>query len=363
MSQATGLPRSLAGAPATTTPRLRSRWLRPLLMLAGSVLLVLAALGWWVRSGRWISIDDATIQAARLAVATDVSGIVDTVAVREGQAVRAGDVLFTLDPRPFRIALEGALAERAQSVLTIEAMKRDEQRMLHEIQVRAAQVQGDQATYGRLLPLLRGGAATREEADDARFKLAADQQDVEALRVQAQVQLARLGGRADIDPTKTPAWRSAQARVAEAQRELDHAVVHAPFDGIVTQVDQLQPGSYLAAATAAFALVSTDQVWAEGNPKETQLTWVRAGDPARVTVDTYPGRSFDGRLGSIAPATGAEFSLLPAQNTSGNWVKVTQRIPVRVLLVRRADDPPLRAGMSVTVSIDTGHVRHLRDLF
>lgn len=332
-------------------------------MLAGTLALLLVALGWWVRAGRWVSIDDATIQAAKLVVSTDVSGIVDTVSVHEGQVVRTGDVLFTLDPRPFRFALAGAEADLAQSVLTINAMKRDEQRLIYEMQVREAQVQGDRATYGRIAPLVPGGAAARGEADDARFKLAADQQSVEALRVQAQVQLARLGGDLNIDPTRLPAYRSVQARVDEARRELEHTTVHAPFDGVVTQVDQLQPGEYLAASSAAMGLVSTDHVWAEGNPKETELTWVKPGDPAEVTVDTYPGRTFVGRVESIAPVTGSEFSLLPAQNTTGNWVKVTQRIPVRVHLEHREYDPPLRSGMSIDVEIDTRHVRRLRDLF
>ena len=361
MSQATGIERvARAGEQRSSSARRRAR---PLLMLAGTLAMLLLALGWWVRAGRWVSVDDATIQAAKLVVATDVSGIVAKVSVHEGQVVHTGDVLFSLDPRPFRFAVEGAEADLAQSVLTIAAMKRDAQRLIYEMQVRAAQVQGDRATYARIAPLVPGGAAARGEADDARFKLAADQQEVDALRVQAQVQLARLGGKLNIDPTQLPAYRSAQARLDEARRELDHTVVHAPFDGIVTQVDQLQPGQYLAASSAAMGLVSTDLVWAEGNPKETELTWVKPGDPAEVTVDTYPGRSFAGRVESIAPVTGSEFSLLPAQNTTGNWVKVTQRIPVRVHLEHRPGDPPLRSGMSIDISIDTGHVRHLRDLF
>ena len=362
MSQASELARD---APAGLMPRAgrQSRVLRPLLMVAAAVLLVAAALGWWVSSGRWISVDDANVQADKLAVADDISGIVAAVAVHEGQVIDRGQALFTLERRPFQIALDGALAARAQTVLDIKAMKREEQRLLSQTEALRAQVDADRATYARMKPLIQNGGVAREEADNARFKLAGDQQQVAALQAEAQMQLARLGGSDAIDPSQTPAYMAAQARVDEARRELDHTVVRAPFAGVVTEVDQLQPGQYLAASTAAFALVSTRRVWAEGNPKETELTWVRPGDPAQVSVDTYPGRIFKGVVESIAPATGGEFSLLPAQNTTGNWVKVTQRIPVRVRLDRRPDDPPLRAGMSVTIDIDTGHVRHLRDLF
>jgi membrane fusion protein (multidrug efflux system) len=140
-------------------------------------------------------------------------------------------------------------------------------------------------------------------------------------------------------------------------------VVRAPFDGIVTQVDQLQPGQYLAANTAAFGLIGDDRVWVDANAKETDLTYVKPGDPVSIAVDTYPGHVWTGRVESISPASGATFSVLPAQNASGNWVKVVQRIPVRIAVERRPDDPPLRVGMSVVADIDTGHRRSLGDLF
>ncbi len=160
-----------------------------------------------------------------------------------------------------------------------------------------------------------------------------------------------------------PAYKQAQAQVAEAQRELNHSVVRAPFDGVVTRVSKLQPGQYLAASTAAFGLVSADHLWIAAQPKETALTYARQGDPATVTIDAYPAQSFHGHVQSIAPATDQEFSLLPAQNSSGNWVKVVQRVPVRIALDNPAGGPPLSAGMSAEVSIDTNHHRTLSDLF
>jgi membrane fusion protein, multidrug efflux system len=353
-----------AGSPRVAADRrLRSRRrLRPVLMIGGIVAVAIASGAYWLTGGGTVSIDDAYVRAAKLSVATDVSGIVSEVAVKEGQHVHKGDVLFRLDDRQFRNALAGADANRAQVALTMEAMKRDYQRMLRDIDVRRAQVQSDQATYDRFANLVKGGGATRAEYDDARFRLASDKAAVDSLQEQAQVQLARLGGDAGVDVTRTPQYLQAQAQVDEAQRQLNDTVVHAPFEGIVTQVDTIQPGSYLAASTAAFGLVSTEDVWMEANPKETELTWVKPGDQADVTIDTYPGRVWHGHVESIAPASGSEFSVLPAQNSSGNWVKVVQRIPVRVRVDRAPGDPDFRAGMSVIVDINTGHTRSLADL-
>ena len=180
------------------------------------------------------------------------------------------------------------------------------------------------------------------------------------MRQQAQTQLARLSGDPSIPTTEHPRYRQAQAQVAEAQRELDHTVVRAPFSGTVTDVPSIAPGKYLAASTTAFYLVDTDHVWVDANPKETDLTYVRAGQPAIVTVDTYPNVVWHGTVESISPSAAQEFSLLPAQNTSGNWVKVVQRVPMRVRVDTNDPKlPPLRAGMSVEVDVDTAHARGL----
>jgi membrane fusion protein (multidrug efflux system) len=190
--------------------------------------------------------------------------------------------------------------------------------------------------------------------------LQTDNGKLESLRQQAQTQLARLGGDADIPTTQHPQYRQALAQVEEAQRELDHTVIRAPFSGTATGVPSIAPGKYLAASTTAFYLVDTDHVWVDANPKETELTYVRAGQPATVTVDTYPNVVWRGTVESISPAAAQEFSLLPAQNTSGNWVKIVQRVPLRVRVdTTDSSLPPLRAGMSVEVDVDTGHARGL----
>jgi membrane fusion protein (multidrug efflux system) len=349
-------------APPTRT-RSRRSLLRPLLMLGGIVVVAVGAGAFWLTGGRYVSIDDSYVQAPKLAIATDVSGLVREVDVHDGEAVRKGAVLFRLDPLQFQIAVDGARAALAETGLTMEAMKHDYQRMLHDIDAGQALVQNDQRDFDRYAKLVQSGGVTRVEYDSARFKLLGDQQRVESLRQQAAMQLARLGGNATIDVKDTPQYREAAAHLAEAQRELDHTVVRAPFDGIVTQVDQLQPGQYLPAAGAAFGIVATGDAWIEANPKETEITWVKPGDAVRVGVDTYPDRVWQGVVESLSPNSGSEFSILPAQNSSGNWVKVVQRIPLRVRVQRKPGDPPLRAGMSVEVEIDTGHVRTLKDLY
>ena len=331
-------------------------------MLGGILAVAIGSLYYWKTGGRIVSVDDAYVRAAKEVVATDVSGIVLEVPVREGQRVAKGDILLRLDPRQFQIAHDGARANLGGMVSSLNAMKLDYQRMLRDARVKAAQVEADQANFDRYAKLVQGGGVTRAEYDNTRFQLAANRQAQEAAEVQAQVQLARLGGDPNVNVTTMADYLQAKARLDEAQRQLDHTVIRAAFPGIVTQVESVQPGMYLAAATAAFGLVSTDRMWVEANPKETELTHVKLGDPVRVTVDTYPGRAWSGTVESISPNTGSEFSVLPAQNTSGNWVKVVQRIPVRIKLERRADDPELRAGMSVIADIDTGHRRNWHDL-
>lgn len=350
-------------AEAPTRRRINRRALRPVLMLGGIIAVAVASGTWWLTGGRYVSIDDAYVRAAKETIATDISGIVASVPVREGQRVHKGDVMLRLDPRQYEIAVASARANVGGVISGLNAEKLTYRRMLRDVDVKAAQVQADQASFDRFAGLVKGGGVTRAEYDNARFQLAANQQALDSLKVQAQVQLARLGGDPDVDVHRMSDYLIAQSKLDEAQRQLDHTVIYAPFDGIVTQVDTVQPGMYLGASTAAFGIISTERVWVEANPKETELTWVKPGDPVNVYVDTYPGRKWIGEVESIAPNSGSEFSVLPAQNTSGNWVKVVQRIPVRIHVDRKAGDPELRAGMSVEAEIDTGHRRTWHDLF
>jgi membrane fusion protein (multidrug efflux system) len=364
MSQAATAGQAPRVAEAPVRSRRMSRaLLRPILMLGGILVVAVASGAYWLTGGRYVSIDDAYVRAAKESLATDISGTVAAVLVHEGQRVNKGDVLLQLNPRQFQIAVDGARASLTGTVSALKAMKVDYQRLLGEVAVKEAQVQSDQANFERYSNLVKSGGVTRADYDNMRFQLAANQRAVLALKAMSEVQLAKLQGNPDIDVTQMPEYMQAKARLDEAQRQLDDTVIRAPFNGVVTQVDTVQPGMYLAASTAAFGIVSHEDVWIEANPKETELTWVKPGDHVRVDVDTYPGRSWDCRVASIAPNSGSEFSVLPAQNTSGNWVKVVQRIPVRITCDRKQGDPELRAGMSVEATIDTGHRRSIADLF
>lgn len=332
------------------------RWglfaLLPLALIAGGY--------WYVTGGQVMSTDDAYVGAETVGISTDVAGIVKEVDVTENEHVVPGQVLYRLDPSRFQIALDNAKANLAQTALTIDAMKRDYLQMQSDVTAQQAQVALDRATYDRSASLVGTGAVSRATYDQAHFTLEAGNGKLESLRQQAAVQLARLDGDPNIPVTQHPMYLQAKAQVGEAQRQLDDSVVKAPFAGIVTQVPAIAPGKYLAASTTAFYLVATDYVWVDATPKETELTYVRLGQPVTVTADTYPDTEWHGIVESISPAAAQQFSLLPAQNTSGNWVKVVQRIPMRVR-VDTSDErlPRLRAGMSVEVDVDTGHARGL----
>ena len=338
-----------------------SRWRRSRRTLLFALLpLALIAGGYaYVTGGQIMSTDDAYVEADKVGVSTDVSGIVNEVDVTENQHVAPGKVLYRLDPRQFQIALDNAKANLAETTLTIESMKQDYRRMLRDIDAGQAQVELDQATYDRYVALVKSDAVSKANYDQARFTLQADLGKLASLKQQAQVQLAKLGGNPDIPATEHPQFQQVKTQVDEAQRQLDHTTVRAAFAGIVTGVPSIAPGKYLQASTTAFYLVATDHVWVDANPKETELTYVRPGQPVKVAVDTYPDLAWDGIVESISPAAAQEFQLLPAQNTSGNWVKVVQRIPMRVRVATNGKDPALRAGMSVEVEVDTGHARGL----
>ena len=350
-------PREAAGeANKRWSRRTWIRWglfgLLPLALIVGAY--------WYVTGGEIMSTDDAYVDAEKVGISTDVSGIVQDVAVTDNQRVAAGQTLYRLDPKQFRIALDSAKASLTETALSIAAMKQDYQRMLSDAAAEQAQVDLDQTNYDRDAKLLHSGTVSQAIYDQAQSSLQGDKNKLESLHQQARVQLAKLAGNPDIPPEQHPQYLQAQARVDEAQRQFDHTTVIAPFGGIVTDVGAIAPGKYLAASTTAFYLIDTDHAWIEANPKETELTYVRPGQPATVTVDAYPDSEWHGTVESVSPAAAQEFSLLPAQNTSGNWVKVVQRVPMRIRVdTNDKNQPLLRAGMSAGVDVDTGHARGL----
>jgi membrane fusion protein (multidrug efflux system) len=340
-------------------PSLRRVWTKRGLYLLLPLVLIIGAI-WYVRGGKIMTTDDAYVNADKVGISTDVSGIVKSIEVVDNQQVAAGQVLYRLDPQPFQFALDRANAELGTVVNDLNALKAN----YSDIKAQLAQAQTDvdyyTTEYNRQLNLFKSHVTSQAAVDSAQRNLASAQQKFAASQHQLGGVAANLSGDPDRPIEQQPRYRDALAQRDEAQRELDHAVVKAPFAGIVTDVSSIAPGKYLQSSVTAFYLVATHDVWVDAQPKETELTWVRPGQAVTVTVDTYPNVSWRGTVQSISPAAAQEFSLLPAQNTSGNWVKVVQRVPMRVRVdTTNQQMPPLRAGMSAEVSVDTGHRRGL----
>ncbi|HXC57340.1 MAG TPA: HlyD family secretion protein [Rhizomicrobium sp.] len=343
--------------------------LRRILMYWGVGLVAAIALALYLTGGRYVTTDDSYVRAAKLMVSTDVSGLVDSVNVHEGQSVRKGDILFKLDPRPFQIVRDTASANLAQAVQNVESTRSQYRSILAQIASQQAQATLAGQTYARYVALQRQNAIAGTQVDQARGALLSAQAMVASLQQQARQALAQLGGNPDMPAVQTPAYRSAQAALAEAQRQLDHTVVRAPFDGVVGEVDSLQPGTLVISAMSAFTttsavgLVASKDLWIDAAMKETDLTYVRSGNPVDITIDTYPSCSWTGKVDAVSAASDSAFSALPAENGSGNWVKVVQRIPTRIKIVSSScPNVTLSAGMSASVSIDTGKRRWSRML-
>jgi len=313
----------------------------------------------YATGGQVMSSDNAYIQADTVGVSTDVSGTVQSIEVRDNDQVKQGQVLFRLDPEVYNIALAGAKAQLGvvrNQILNLEASYKQS---LAEITQAEADLPFFQKTLQRQQDLNATSFASKATYDQAKHDLDAAQQKVAVARAEAAATLAQLGGDAEQKPEQNPSYLQAQSNVDNAQRNLDHTVVRAPFDGIVTNVSALQVGAHLDASKAGFSLVSTTHMWITASPKETELTYVRVGQKVNIGVDTYPDDQWTGTVTSISPASGSSFSLLPAQNTTGNWVKVVQRIPMLVSIDDMQGKPPLRVGMSTTVDVGTDHARGL----
>jgi membrane fusion protein (multidrug efflux system) len=332
-------------------------------MIGGVALILLLVLLYWLFSGGSVSVTDTYIKAARVNLSTDVSGLVEQVAVKDHQVVTKGQVLFRLDPTRFVVAEDQARAKLAEVEQQVEGARHGYQAQLAKIQVQQSVVENDRLNYQRYASLVHSGGVTQSDYDNAKYKYEGAQANLSAMQAQAGVDLAKLSGNANIHLSDTPQYKAAAAALATAELNYRHSIVRAPFDGVVTETEQLQPGMYLPAGTAAFGLVSTTDVWVRAQPKETSLTWVKPGDKVKIHVDTYPGKVWNGVVASISPASGSSFSILPAQNSSGNWVKVVQRIPLRVNITDGPKHLVLRNGMTAEVDIITGHQHKLSNLF
>jgi membrane fusion protein (multidrug efflux system) len=344
---------------AATTP---DTWLgrhRRLLLVGGPVLLAIVGGIAYATGGRYASTDDAYLQAARVQISSNVAGRVIAVGVHDNQAVHSGDMLFQLDPRPFQIAIQDAEAQLAGARLRMKGLEASYlQRQADEKAARNTIVYR-QDDFDRKKKLAADGITSRAQLDQAAHDLDVARQELAAATQQSASALADLGGDTTAPLESRPAVRQAQAALDRAKLNYSYTTIRAPLDGIVTKVEQLQVGDYINAVTPQFALVSQKDRWVEANFKETDLTHMRPGQRARIAVDAFPGITFTGKVQSTSPGTGSSFSLLPPENSSGNWVKVVQRLPVRLSIDPGQPDVPLAAGMSVLAEVDTQHHRSL----
>jgi len=298
-----------------------------------------------------------------VSISPQVAGQVVAVAAKSNTAVKKNDALFNLDPEPYRIAQANAEAQlgiaRDQANTLIETYRS----RLQQIDEAKATLDYAQTNYDRQQHLFDTGAAPRSTLDAAIRDLQTAKANLASLQREAAAALAQLGGNPDLPVDQQATVKQAQAAVDAAARNLRLTSIVAPFDGIPNNVESIAVGAFLNAGQSAFPLVSMHDLYIEANIKETELTYVRDGDPAQVTVDAYPDSPIAATVTTLAPASGSVFALLPPQNATGNWVKVVQRVPVRLSFGEVRDGLALRAGMSVKISIDTGHRRSLRELW
>jgi membrane fusion protein (multidrug efflux system) len=346
---------------AESGPARRRRLLRPLLLVGVPLIVGLVGLYWYAVSGRYITTENAYVKSDIVTISPDIDGRVVSVEVSDNQLVGRGDVLFRIDPEPFQIALDMADANILTVRHDIEAARAEFRQIEAEIEEAQERVKFFRQQAERQRELGQRGIAAEVRLEEAELELAAARQRVTALREKLRTVLARLGG----DPASAaelhPAFMAAEARRDMAARDLAHTVVRAPVDGFVSRM-RLQPGEWLEAGDAAFTIIDPHATWIEANLKETQLTHIQVGQRVEVEVDAYPDQLWQGEVVSISPATGAEFALIPPQNATGNWVKVVQRLPVRIAVEAVDGLPPLRAGMTVAVSIDTEREPRLAEL-
>ncbi len=344
------------GVSAQSRARSR-RWLQILLMLSVPLVIAIAGGWWYLTGGRYVSTDDAYVQANMTPISADVAGRLIEVPVRDNQVVKQGDLLLRLDDRSYKIAVESSAAKLAGVKLQIDALRATYRQKLTELKATEDTLAYQQRELNRQEQLLVSHVTPQAKYDEARHNVDTARQNVASTQQQIANTLASLGGDPNIATEKHPLVQQAQAALDQAKLDLSHTEVRAPANGIVTKVNKIPVGTYLNSASPAFSLVSTDRIWIEANFKETELTNMREGQEATVEVDTYPGTKFKARVESLSPGTGSEFSVLPPQNATGNWVKVVQRLPVRLVVEDIDPKHPLRAGMSVTAEVDTQH-RH-----
>jgi len=336
--------------------------LRLTLLVLVPAFVVAVGLLYYLLGGRYVSTDNAYVGAQKVLVTPEVSGKVVRIAVAEGQLLRPGDELFAIDEAPYRFAAQEAEA-RLQRVRTdFAALKASLASLAKQVEFSRQNLAAAQADFDRKTKLLGDRISSQSDLDRARVALMAAQAQLEQLEQQERTARIQLLGNPDLAIEQYPQFIEATVALDRARRDLANTVLRAPIAGVATQVSSIQMGRYLTAGMAVFSIVSSDSLWIDANPKETDLTHVRPGQQVAISVDAFPDRHWQGTVGAISPGTGAQFAILPPQNAAGNWIKIVQRVPVRIEFAAGQDLRRLRAGMSAVVEIDTGRRGRLAGL-
>lgn len=352
-----------ANAPAPTPkPSTLRKWIRRILLAPLIPLLVVVGAWFYENTGRIVSTENAYVKTNITPITTIVSGPVAEVAVRENQVVKTGDLLFRINPDQFVYALEAAEAELAAARISVDEMKSDFRQYGVELKEARERMRFNQLKFDRQKTLESKKFGRKVLMEEAQYNLAAARQHESSIRESRRKALISLQGDPELPVNEHPSVKEQIALRNRAASNLNDTRIIAPADGIVSNV-QLRTSEYLEEGDTVFSLVETSNIWVEANLKETQLTHVKLGQDAEFVADSYPDVVWKTRVMTISPATGAEFALLPPQNASGNWVKVVQRLPVRFIVEAKEGMPELRAGMTVTVSIDTKRERTVEGLW
>jgi membrane fusion protein, multidrug efflux system len=333
---------------------LERRGVRVVLLGLGPLVVLAGAAYYYVTGGRYVSTEDAYVRADKVQISSDVAGRVIEVDVRDHQTVAKGDLLFRIDDEPYKIALARAEAQLVTARNDIDVMKATYRQKQAQLQQAKDSLEFYKRELDRQQRLVSNNYVSVSQYDQARHNYDGARAQSAAVEQDLAQTLANLGGNLDINADDHPRVRQAAAQRDQAALDLSHTRIVAPEDGITAKID-LRPGQYMPAGQAAFALLEMHRLYIEANVKETDLTHLKPGQEASIEVDSYPGRQWRALVSSLSPGTGSEFSILPPQNATGNWVKVVQRVPVRLVLAPGEVTNGLRAGMSVSVDIDTHH--------
>jgi len=340
-----------------------TRYRRPLLLIVLPVVVLVGGFVFYLSGGRYVGTDDAYVGAQKVLITPEIAGKVSRVVVREGQHVNAGDTLFEIDPVPFQLALQQAQAKLDDAKVAFATLKSNMKSYNDMLELARQGVDLKQRDVERKATLVKSNSGSQLDLDTATTNYVIARSQLELLQQQLANSKDKLLGNPDLPLEQFPAYAQAKAALGDAQRNLDHTVLKAPISGVATQVDNIQLGRFVAASTPILTVIDDARPWVDANMKESDLTYVAEGQKVDIEVDAFPNHAFTGTVGSLSPGTGAQFAILPPQNATGNFVKIVQRVPVRIYL--DYNDPAvkkLKAGMSTYTTIDTEHRRSLAGL-